>query len=185
MRPQRIEVEAGLQARVLAPYKPACRYLLRSSVESAPPGSEHLVRIRGELGIPSSCYIEDTGHFNSVEFNLCYNQLVYTLMAQCVASALVPALGSLTLEEYFERQLPDVLIHEFQSKFRRPLDPRTFRGSVEIVAAHERRAFIVLETRCAFEDDHGGAAHGAVTLAIVRRATHAHGEAADAARRLD
>lgn len=165
----RIPVGAELQARVLAPYKPHCRYLKSSVVELPEAGADHLVRLHGELGIPSSCYIDETGHFNSVEFNICYNQLIYTLMAQCVASSILPAFGAMTLGEYFARQLPDVLIHEFSSKFRRPLDARAFRGTVSIVEAQDRRKFLVLATHCTFEDGHGGTAQGEVSLAIVNR----------------
>jgi len=171
-------VSPELQARVLAPYKPHCRYLLRSFVEMPEPGADHLVRLHGELSIPSSCYIDETGHFNSVEFNICYNQLIYTLMAQCVESAILPAFSVMTLQEYFARQLPDVLIHEFSSKFRRPLDARAFTGTVSIVEAQDRRKFIVLSTHCSFEDGQGGTAQGEVSLAIVNReATQRNGNA--------
>jgi hypothetical protein len=165
----RIPVGPELQARVLAPYKPHCRYLTRSIVELPEPGADHLVRLRGELGISSSCYIDETGHFNSVEFNLCYNQMIYTLMAQCVASSLLSAFHAMTLEDYFARQLPDVLIHEFSSKFRRPLNARVFTGTVSIVEAQDRHRFIVLGTHCTFEDGLGGTAQGDVSLAIVNR----------------
>lgn len=174
----RIEVSPELQARVLAPYKPDCRYLLRSFVELPEPGADHLVRLHGELSIEGSCYIEETGHFNSVEFNICYNQLVYTLMAQCVASSILPAFGAMTLPEYFARQLPDVLIHEFSSKFRRPLNARAFKGTVSIVEAQDRRKFLVLSTHCTFEDGLGGSAHGDISLAIVERAPTASADGA-------
>lgn len=174
-----LPVEDGLLAKVLAPYKPDCRYLRRAKVELPEPGADHLVRLHGELSIPSSCYIDDTGHFNSVEFNICYNQMVYVLMAQCVESRLMPAFAAMTLPEYLARQLPDVLIHDFASKFRRPLAPRDFRGTVSIVEANDRSRFLLLRTHCEFEDGLGGSCHGDVSLAIVQRAAatngHAHG----------
>lgn len=169
MNGTRITVSPEIQARVLAPYKPHCRYLQRSTVELPEPGADHLVRLHGELSIPASCYIDETGHFNSVEFNICYNQLIYTLMAQCVASSILPAFGAMTLNEYYARQLPDVLIHEFSSKFRRPLNSRAFRGTVSIVEAADRRKFLFLATHCTFEDGLGGTAQGEVSLAIVNR----------------
>ena len=185
---RRVPVEDDLLQRVLAPYKDHCRYLERATVVSAmdppatgaPPANgslqrgrwgdgEPLVWIEGELAIPASCYIEDTGHFNSVEFNLCYNQLVYTLMAQCVVSELLPPFSAMTLEEYLARQLPDVLIHEFSSKFSRPMDMRAFRGRVTITSAGDRKRFLLVHTTCQFDDDRGGHSHGEVTLAIVQR----------------
>ncbi|MEZ5979747.1 MAG: FcoT family thioesterase [Planctomycetota bacterium] len=170
MNPARsIPVPKALLARVLAPYRDGCRYVRSAQVEIPAVGdpSDDLVRIRAEMSIPESCYIDDTGHFNSVEFNLSYNQLVYTLMAQCVADDLLPCFARMTLEEYLARQLPDVLIHDFQSKFKRPMDPRDYRGVVAITKASERGRFLMLQTRAAFEDDGGGSCDGHVTLAIV------------------
>ena len=36
-----------------------------------------LISAKGRFSIPDSCYIDDTGHFNAVEFNICFNQLAY------------------------------------------------------------------------------------------------------------
>jgi hypothetical protein len=165
-----LQVESALMGQVLAPYKPHCRYLQRAKVELPEAGADYLVRLHGELSIPDSCYIDDTGHFNSVEFNICYNQMIYVLMAQCVESRLLPAFASMTLPEYLRRQLPDVLIHDFASKFRRPLSPRAFTGIVSIVEANDRSRFLLLRTHCEFEDGLGGSCHGDVSLAIVQRA---------------
>lgn len=163
-------VESSLLSRVLAPYKHSCRYLRAATVHATTDGDDALAWAEGEFAIPESCYIDDTGHFNSVEFNLCYNQLVYVLMAQCVVSGFVPALARMTLDEYLRRQLPDVLIHDFHSVFKKPLSPRAFRGTVAIVRAAEKARFVLLETAVAFEDSLGGHANGHVALAIVNRA---------------
>lgn len=170
---RRREVDGELLASVLAPYKDGCRYL-RSAVVEVPrepsPNAPRAV-IRGRLAIPESCYIDDTGHFNSVEFNLCYNQLVYVLMAQVIVDGLLPAFGRWTLPEYLERQLPDVLIHDFSSKFHRPMRVDDFEGTVSITDATPRGRFTLVHTTCEFRDDAGGHSHGGVTLAIVERAS--------------
>lgn len=163
-------VESSLLSRVLAPYKPNCRYLRAATVHATTQDGAELAWAEGEFAIPDSCYIDDTGHFNSVEFNLCYNQLVYVLMAQCVASGIVPALARMTIDEYLQRQLPDVLIHDFHSVFKKPLNPRSFRGTVAIERAAEKARFVLLETGVAFDDGLGGHAQGRVALAIVNRA---------------
>lgn len=162
-------VAADLLAAVLSPYKPHCRYLESALVEVPARPAEHVVLARGVFGIPESCYIDDTGHFNSVEFNLCYNQLVYTLMAQCVAEQLLPEFAAWTVDEYLARQLPDVLIHEFSSKFKTPMDMRRFTGEVSIREARDRRRFLLLRTHCHFWDEQGGASEGEISLAIVHR----------------
>ena len=35
------------------------------------------------------CCIDDTGHFNSVEFHICYNQTLYYTVAKSVQERLV------------------------------------------------------------------------------------------------
>ena len=170
----RIEMEPELLTTVLSPYREGCRYLLRATVEHPPGGGEafdeddepFLARIEGEFEIPRSFYIDETGHFNSIEFNLCYNQLIYSIMAQCCASRILPELD-IPLDEYLRRQLPDVLIHDFHSKFRRPLDPRRFRGSLTVRSAHSSRRFVLLKTTTEYSDGKGGVAQGAVSIAFV------------------
>jgi hypothetical protein len=165
-------VESALLSRVLAPYKPNCRYLRAATVHATTSAAgEELAWAEGEFAIPESCYIDDTGHFNSVEFNLCYNQLVYVLMAQCVVSRYVPALARMSLDEYLHRQLPDVLIHDFRSVFKKALNPRAFRGTVALERVADKARFVLLETAVAFEDGLGGHAAGQVALAIVNRAS--------------
>ena len=163
-----IEVSSELLAAVLRPYKPECRYL-HSATVTAPGEPGRLVEIEGELSIPESCYIDDTGHFNSVEFNLCYNQLVYVLMAQCVVDGLLAPFTRWTLDEYLRRQLPDVLIHDFRSKFRRPMDMRAFTGRVWIQDYGDRSRFLLLHTGVDFQDAAKGSSLGEVSLAIVNR----------------
>ena len=164
---RRTAVEPALLDRILSVYKPHCRYLKRAVWETSEPGDDHAVRLSGELEIPESCYIDSTGHFNAVEFNICYNQMMYVLMAQCVVSDLMEPFEKITYEEFLRRQLPDVLIHEFHSKFPRPIRTGAFRGSIEFVDASERRGIVLVHTRCSFEDDRGGRSHGEVTLAVV------------------
>ena len=109
----------ALLASVLEPYKPGCRYLehaVATFSDDGPPA-----RMHGRLAIPESWYIDDTGHFNAIEFNICYNQMIYALMAQCVVSGVTEPFGAMSLDEYLRRQLPDVLIHDFQSRFRQPM----------------------------------------------------------------
>jgi len=169
-------LDASLLTRVLRPYKDGCRYLREAEIEFDPDDPAAPVSLHGELGIEESCYIDDTGHFNSVEFNLCYNQLIYSLMAQCVAGGNLPAFASMSLAEYFARQLPDVLIHTFSSKFKRPMHARAFSGVVTIRSAMRRGGFILLDTECSFRDAGGGSCSGEVSLAIVERGARPQGD---------
>ena len=169
---QAYRVDAGLLESILVPYKPGCRYLRSAEVTFRDPdvGSKAPVAVaRGEFAIPESCYVDDTGHFNSVEFSLCFDQLVYVLIAQCIASRHVPEMATMAIEEYRRRQLSGILIHDLQSSFRRPLDTRAFRGFLAIDGLSQRRGLLCLKTNCYFEDNAGGRADGHVTLSVVDR----------------
>ncbi|MFT4710797.1 MAG: hypothetical protein ACI8Q9_001928 [Planctomycetota bacterium] len=155
--------------KVLAPYKPGCKYLKSAVCELPEEGADHLVRLIGELAIDESCYIQDTGHFNAVEFNISYNQLIYALLGHCIVEGILPAFRGMGFSEYLARQLPDVLIHKFESKFRRPMSPLSFRGYVDITETVDRGPFIIVKTFVRFEDEAGGNSHGEVTLAILKR----------------
>jgi hypothetical protein len=77
-------VDSAVLAVVLAPYKLNCRYLLSVVAEYGQKGCS-LASARAEFSIPESCYIASTGHFNAVEFNICYNQLAYSLMGSRIS----------------------------------------------------------------------------------------------------
>lgn len=166
-----VTVESGLLERVLAPYFPHCRYVRAAdaSFPSTTGTGTPVALLRAGLSIPSSCYIDDTGHFNSVEFNICYNQMIYLLMAQCVVSRVTAPFAAMTLDEYLARQLPDVLIHDFQSRFKQPMGTGRFHGEVAIDELRDRRRFVFLRTSVRFWDEQGGASDGEVSLAIVDR----------------
>jgi FcoT-like thioesterase domain len=73
-------ITAGFIAEVLQPYRANAKYLHAAELtyvrsDAAANDEASLVVGRGHFTIPASCYIDDTGHFNAVEFNICYNQL--------------------------------------------------------------------------------------------------------------
>ncbi len=162
--------DVALLARVLRPYKPHCRYL-RSVAVTVEPHVSGGVRVvaRCELSIPESCYIDDTGHFNSVEFNICYNQMVYFAIAKAVQGQLLPAFAGWSIEDFWRKQLPDILITRFESCFRRPVNARRFYGEVSFAKtrASAGAAIMLMRTNCRFWDDHGGHCDGHIMLAIV------------------
>ncbi|MGM9381721.1 (2E)-enoyl-ACP glycyltransferase [Streptomyces antibioticus] len=155
---------------VLAPYKPHCTYLKSADVTPLPDG---LARAQAVFAIQESCYIDDTGHLNSVEVNIAYNQLMYYLVAKSVRERLLTGFEDWTLEDFWRHQLPDILIARFSSSFRRPVDPRDFTGEMEFRSVTRRAPggsggpFLHARTAFRFQDARGGRCDGEVTLAFV------------------
>jgi hypothetical protein len=170
----KIAISSDMLEQILAPYKPDCRYLTSAIMDTGEhrdsthsPGA---VVLYGACGIAESCYIDDTGHFNAVEFNICYNQLVYCLIAACAEHQLLDVLSGWNFEEFKRRQLPDILIAEYSSVFRKPMKATCFEGRVSIEkASTNRKGTIFLSTTCSFYDSDGGDSEGKVLLAIVNR----------------
>lgn len=167
-------VEPSLLARVLRPYKPHCRYLRSATVRLKPgqSGAQHPSCV-GEFELPESCYIDSTGHFNSVEFNICYNQLAYCAIAKLIADGSSRTFRDWTLDDFWSRQLPNILIIDFRSTFRRAMSGQIFAGELEVVNIAERERsgnvppLIFLDTVCRYWDAGGGYCHGEVKLAIT------------------
>jgi hypothetical protein len=162
-------LDEQLLRQVLKPYRDDCRYLKSAQLI----GETGEVAARGRFEMTESCYIDDTGHFNAVEFNICYNQLGYYLIAKCVEDGLFPAFAAWTMADFWERQLSDVLIHTFSSRFRRMIDSRSFEGDVvfrePVISRRPGRPDVMfMETVCSFRDDGGGSAEGEVNLAFTR-----------------
>lgn len=160
--------DEALLARVLTPYKAHCRYL-RSAVVNENDGR---VSVRCEFEISESCYIDDTGHLNSVEVNICYNQMMYFLVAKTVQDGLGSGFADWTLDDFFKHQLPDILIARFTSNFRRPVDPRAFSGEMEFRSVSRRTPpdgspFLYADTAFRYWDTASGRCDGEATLAFV------------------
>ncbi len=161
-----IAVAGEVVEQVLSPYKREAVYLRSATVDPNPRDRE-VVAAHAEFTIPESCYIADTGHFNAVEFNICYNQLAYVLLGQCVISSLLPALEISSFEEYRRRQLPDFLILRLESSFRQAIDPRGFRGTVAVRSTRRKMSMLLIDTAVRFSDAHGGTSEGAVLLGVI------------------
>jgi hypothetical protein len=135
-------------------------------------GDDGGVRGFAELAIGESCYIDDTGHLNAVEVNIAYNQMLYYTIATSVEQQLIPAFADWTMADYWQRQLPDILITKLTTRFRRPIDRSGFFGEFELRHATRRTLtlggppLIALDTAFRFWDSHGGRADGEVTIAV-------------------
>jgi hypothetical protein len=155
--------------QVLECYKPHCRYLKKITVSAA----GGVVTAGGEFGIGESCYIDDTGHLNAVEVNICYNQMLYFAVAESVRDRLHPVFAGWTMDDYWRRRLPDVLISRLTSRFHRPIGSRRFFGEFELTSATRRRLrpgsppLISLHTAFRFWDDDSGRCDGEVAVAIT------------------
>lgn len=160
-------VSPELIERFLAPYKENCRYLKRAQIQfSETNQTRDTWSIGGDFAIPESCYIDDTGHFNSVEFNICYNQLFYIAIAYAIQNKLLKALDDWDLDTFKRRQLSDFLIVKFFSTFKQPIDSDSFQGTLSIERCSVRSNLILLKTSCAFYDQKGRS-EGEVTIAIL------------------
>ncbi|MER7056969.1 MULTISPECIES: FcoT family thioesterase [unclassified Streptomyces] len=162
--------------RVLTPYRAKrCEYLTSATVtlHGGDGRDGGLLSADCSFVIPESCYIDDTGHFNSVEFNICFNQMAYYLMAKAVKESLIEPFSRWTMEQFWVRQLADVFITDFRSTFRNAMSGRDFRGQIEIVDIADwdgndlRDALVMLRTRCRYWDEKGGESHGEIAAAIT------------------
>lgn len=162
------DTDEELLARVPVPYKAHCKYL-RSAVVTARDG---LPAARCEFPIPESRYIDDTGHLNSIEVNIAYNQMMYYLVAKSVQEKLLTGFEDWTPDDFWQYQLPDILIARFASRFRRPVNPRDSSGEMEFRSVTRRAPgggdpFLHAQTVHRYGDSGSGRCDGEATLAFV------------------
>ena len=161
-----ITIDSVFMNKVLSPYHKEATYLKGSTLEMAGSGIDGLVA-RGEFSIPTSCYINDTGHFNAVEYNICYNQLAYTAIAFCIKERLLAELSDYTIDTFFENQLSQMLICRINSNFPKMLNAKHFYGEWKINSMKKVRHLIVGKTSCKFWDEADGQSDGEVVFAIL------------------
>ncbi|MCP3804807.1 FcoT family thioesterase [Allokutzneria sp. A3M-2-11 16] len=160
--------EEDLLREVLRVYKPHCRYVKEIGVSTSGRLSATAV-----LEIPESCYIDDTGHLNAAEVNICFNQMLYHLVAYSVKHRAGEVFGDWTMADFRRRQLADIVITRFACAFRRPIDPLRFQAElvVERVARRGTRRdgapLVLMETAFRFWDEGGGAASGNAQVILV------------------
>jgi hypothetical protein len=168
-------------AQILEPYRPTRTDYLKSAsvIQSClEDGGTAIVTLRGWYSIPESCYIRSTGHFNAVEFLICYNQLAYSAFGHIirakmgeddrlrgVSAAAREVLVGLTYDDFRRKQLSSMLIVKTSTRFKGVLSPERFRGELQVQKLFYRSRTCFATTICSFQDEAGGYADGEVLLA--------------------
>jgi hypothetical protein len=162
-----LQDDTVLLDRTMTPYaRKDTVYLKQATVVSL----GDIIVCTGDLGFAHSCYIEETGHFNAVEFIISYNQLIYYTLAASVRDQLIPELSGWTMDDYWQRQLPSVLISKMTTRFRQPINSRSYRGVLKITDVefrHRSRPALALQTTIEFTDDAAGNALGELEIVLV------------------
>ncbi|MFA6162043.1 MAG: FcoT family thioesterase [Methylobacter sp.] len=161
------DIDDGFMNKVLEPYYSHSRYLKHAWFQQSESLDPQSLIMNGEFSIPESCYIDDTGHFNAVEYNICFNQICYVHMAHCIKNGLIPELSDYTMETFFEKQLPNVLIAKLSSSYQSQLNAKRFYGTYGINAIKKTSTCTFIKTYGRFHDDGNGRSKGEVTLAVL------------------
>ena len=162
-----ISIAEDLLIRVLEPYSyKGCRYLIDAEYRA----TADSVRAHGNFCIAESAYIRSTGHFNAVELIMCFNQLAYAAFAPAILNEEIPVFRGWSMSDYFDYQLPSMLIKTTSTRFRRPINAHKFSARLlcrdfQII----ERTWRYLLVPCAIEfwDENGGAASGEIELAVL------------------
>ncbi len=175
-------------AQVLEPYRPTGTDYLRSAsvIQSClwDDGADQrpVLTLSGRYSIPTSCYIRNTGHFNAVEFLICYNQLAYVAFGHIVRARMLeeeglvnvsPAardqLSKLTFDDFRRHQLASMLILKTSTRFKVPISAGSFTGELQLLKFFYRNGTCFATSFCSFRDDQGGYAEGEVLLGYPLR----------------
>jgi hypothetical protein len=172
-----IAIPDAFAAEILKPYRQNATYLKSAEIvqvndKVAVAGTDQrLIVGKGRFAIPESCYIDDTGHFNAVEFNICYNQLAYVLFAGCIEAGVMHKVRAgevqvLSITEFKRHQLPAMMIVSLESRYFKPLNSKDFTAELSINKISAVGSAWFFFTSIAFSDNGGVKAKGAVTLAF-------------------
>ncbi|MEI6950398.1 FcoT family thioesterase [Paraflavisolibacter sp. H34] len=166
--------------KVLQLYKPQVRYLQSAQVKegAGPEGGEpgRLVAITGRFSIHENGFSEEVRHFNAVEFHLCYHQLAYVLMGQCIFRGIFNRLhpgwygwANLSFAKYFRKQLFTLDIVHIEGSFLQPLNCYNFFADLAIEKITVQEETALLDTSISFSDAFGIKSHGHIKLAFRLR----------------
>ncbi len=172
-------IKSSILYQVLKPYiRTQTDYLKHASVTEGNRKGSELFSATGSYQIPYSCYIDSTGHFNAVEFIICYNQLAYLSFGHLISTGTLHdlpikplndevkgLLHNLTYSAFLRQQLASMFIVKTDLTFKAPVSPERFYGTLTISRMLYRRGTFFVKTHCAFADDGPGQAHGDIMLA--------------------
>jgi hypothetical protein len=166
-----VEMSAEFVADILRPYRANAKYLQSAQITQVrgsdrPAKGVPMLTAAGSFSIPESCYIDDTGHFNAVEFNICYNQLAYAMFGKCFETGIVPKLRFLTPGEYRQHQLQSCFIVSLESRFLKQMQGGAFRGELVLNKLSWVSGMLFCFTEITFSDCEGVKAQGSVVLAF-------------------
>ena len=124
----------------------------------------------GRFAIPESCYIDDTGHFNAVEFNICFNQLAYVIFGKAVDAGILEKLRAEKVDvpsfaDFKRHQLPSMVIVSMESRYFKQLRSADFGGNLAINKISSVGGAWFFFTTVSFSDQDGVKAKGSVVLA--------------------
>ena len=181
-----IDISDAFVTAILKPYRLHAKYLKSAQIthlsDKTATKDAAFVTGTGRFAIPESCYIDDTGHFNAVEFNICYNQLAYVLFGKCIELGILQKLNSelqkfsdeqanglsLSMADYKRHQLPAMLIVSIEGvRFFKQLKSDDFQGTLSINRVAPVGGAWFFFTTIAFSDAEGVKAKGSVVLAFV------------------
>lgn len=160
-------IEEQLLVKVLEPYAyKECRYLIDASYKA----TADSVLAYGNFTISEPAYIRSTGHFNAAELILCFNQLAYSAFAPAILNEEIPVLRGWSISDYFDHQLPSMLIKNTASRFKQMIHARKFSARLlcqDFVVVDRRLRYLSIQCAMEFWDEYGGAASGEVELAAL------------------
>ena len=167
-----LPIDPKLIQKTLEPYGTrGTIYLQQAAVKPMAEDSEdndNDYAVTGQFAIGESCYISETGHFNAVEFNICYNQLFYVTLAQACATQAIEPLKDFTLDDFYQKQLSSIDITRLESFYRRPINSNAFTGELTLWKIKVMKSLIVIKTEVEFSDTNKGLAYGSVDIAIAQ-----------------
>lgn len=160
-------IEEHLLVKVLEPYAyKGCRYLIDANYKATPDS----VLAYGNFSINEPAYIRATGHFNAVELIMCFNQLAYSAFAPAVLNEEIPELRGWSISDYFDFQLPSMLIKNTASRFKRMIHAQKFSARMlcnNFEVIERRLRYLQIQCGIEFWDEYGGSASGEVELAVL------------------
>jgi len=184
-------IEPDLLQKVLVPYSEKGTDYLRSTriiyscLKDQNSDQGPILVVAGRFCIPCSCYIQDTGHFNAVEYLICFNQIAYSTFGymfnsgffrntdiKTIATPCQQDLAKITMDKYFGNQLSSMLILKTKTRFKKVINARDFSGEFSVNRFFCKKDTVFVEASCVFTDDHGGYADGNALLACPRNFTN-------------
>lgn len=126
------------------------RYLKHTQIYK----TDNIIKLSADFSIKESCYLfPSSGHFNAVEALMCFNQMFYVALLDCIDRKMLSFYNHITPDDFNQHRRKVYILELEKVRFKRQIDNNSFHGKLELKPIHKIGDKIYIDCHLGFGND--------------------------------